>query len=124
MVAEMSTKTVPPIATELDQMHALYRQGGRERQMAPHIVYADATCPHVGCEQRMQAIHFRLEAHGRSVHDPLVRAWWDDTGFAGRCPRCHGWVHFTIGAKRAITAEEAARLPQLPDNWHAVAIIL
>jgi hypothetical protein len=65
-----------------------------------------------------------LEAHGRSVHDPLVRAWWDDTGFVGCCPRCGGWIHFTIRAKRAVTAEEAARYPQLPGNWHAIATIL
>jgi hypothetical protein len=72
----------------------------------------------------MQAIDFRLEAHGRPVHDPLVRAWWDDTGFVGRCPRRGGRIHFTIRAKRAVTAEEAARYPQLSDNWHALATIL
>jgi len=72
----------------------------------------------------MQAIDFRLEAHGRAVHDPLVRAWWSDVGFAGRCPQCGGWIHFTIRAKRAITAAEAAQLPQLPDNWHTLATIL
>jgi hypothetical protein len=92
--------------------------------MAPHIVYADAACPHPGCGQPMQAIDFRLEDHGRTVHDPLVRAWWDDTGFVGRCPHCGSWIHFTIGAKRVVTDEEAARYPQLPDNWHDVATIL
>lgn len=75
----MSTTPIPLTATELDEMHSLYRQGGRERQMAPHIVYADSACPHAGCGQRLQAIDFRLEAHGRDIHDPLVRAWWDDT---------------------------------------------
>jgi hypothetical protein len=113
-----------PTAEERKAMHALYRQGGKERLMAPHIVYEEATCPHAGCEQRLQAIDFRLEAHGRSVHDPLVRAWWDDTGFVGRCPGCQGWIHFTIRGKRAVTAEEAAQLPQLPDQWHAAATIL
>ncbi|MFO0845382.1 MAG: hypothetical protein U0797_23865 [Gemmataceae bacterium] len=116
--------TSTPTAEERKAMHALYRQGGKERLMAPHIVYEEATCPHAGCEQRLQAIDFRLEAHGRSVHDPLVRAWWDDTGFAGRCPGCQGWIHFTIRGKRAITDEEAAQLPQLPDQWHASATIL
>jgi hypothetical protein len=111
-------------AEELDQMHALYRQGGQERQMAPHIVYHEGSCPHDDCDQPMQAIDFRLEDYGRAVHDPLVRAWWNDTGFAGRCPRCGGWVHFTIRAKRAITAEEAAQYPQLPDDWHTKATIL
>jgi len=124
-MAEVSTESMmTPTAWELDQMHTLYRQGGQERQMAPHIVYSDGVCPHVGCEQRMQAIDFRLEAHGRAVHDPLVRAWWNDTGFVGRCPRCDRWVHFTIRSKRAVVAQEAAQLPQLPDNWHAVATIL
>jgi hypothetical protein len=113
-----------PAAEERAAMHAFYRQGGLERLMAPHIVYEEAGCPHVGCEQRLQAIDFRLEAHGRAVHDPLVRAWWADTGFAGCCPGCGGWVHFTIQGKRALTAEEAAQLPQLPELWHAVATIL
>jgi hypothetical protein len=104
MVKVSGDATVPTIE-EKDQMHALYRQGGQERQMAPHIVYPETSCPHDGCEQSMQAIDFRLEDHGRAVHDPLVRAWWNDTGFVGRCPRCDGWVHFTLQSKRAITAD-------------------
>jgi hypothetical protein len=119
-----SSGTMTSTAEERDRMHALYRQGGRERQMAPHIVYPEASCPHDDCDQPMQAIHFRLEDHGRAVHDPLVRAWWDDTGFVGRCPRCGGWIHFKIQGKRAITPEEAAGYPQLPDDWHAKATIL
>lgn len=113
-----------PTAEELEQMHALYLEGGAERQRAPHIVYADLACPYPGCEQRAQAIDFCLKAHGRAVHDPLVRAWWSDAGFAGHCPGCGGWIHFTIGGKRAITAVEASQLPQLPENWAAVATIL
>jgi hypothetical protein len=72
----------------------------------------------------MQAIDFRLGSYAPAVHDPIVRAWWNDTGFAGRCPCCGGWIHFTIRDKRAISAQEAAQLPQLPDDWHAVALIL
>jgi hypothetical protein len=113
-----------PSADEVERMHALYRKGGEDRQMAPHIVYADAACPHPGCGQRLQAIDFCLEAHGRAVHDPLVRAWWSDAGFAGRCPGCGGWIHFTIRGKRAVTAKEAGQLPQLPDNWASAATIL
>jgi hypothetical protein len=105
-------------------MHALYRQGGLNRQMAPHIVYHEENCPHAGCGQRMQAIDFCVEAYGPAVHDPLVRAWWDDTGFAGKCPHCGGWIHFTIRGKQAITPAEAAQLPQLPDDWHAHAVIV
>src|SRR5579859_7972483 len=105
-------------------MHAFYRQGGQERQMPPQVVYLDAICPHSGCGQVLHAIDFRLEDHGRAIHDPLVRAWWNDTGFVGRCPRCRGWIHFTIRAKRAVTNEEAAGYPQLPDDWHRRATIL
>jgi hypothetical protein len=72
----------------------------------------------------MQALDFRLEGYGGAVHEPLVSAWWSDTGFAGRCPRCGGWIHFTIQAKRAITPEEAANYPQPPDDWHDKATVL
>jgi hypothetical protein len=123
-MGDVSTKPSTPTPKERDQMHALYLQGGRNRQMAPHIVYAEADCPHAGCGHRLQAIDFRLEAYGPAVHDPLVRAWWDDTGFAGRCPQCGGWIHFTILVKRAISEEEARQLPKLPDDWHSVALIL
>ena len=124
MMAEASPKTMIPTVAERDRMHELYRKGGQQRQIAPHVIYADATCPHGGCGQQLQAIDFRLEAYGPVVHDPLVRAWWNDTGFAGRCPCCGGWIHFTIRDKRPITAAEAGQLPQLPDDWHAGAIIL
>jgi hypothetical protein len=72
----------------------------------------------------MQAIDFRLEAYGPAVHDPLVRAWWNDTGFAGRCPRCGQWIHFTIRSKETISAEEAGQLPQLPDDWYVNALVV
>ena len=123
-MAKVSTEATASAIEELDQMHGLYRQGGRERQTAPHIVYPETSCPHDGYEQPMQAIAFRPEDHGRAVHDPLGRAWWNDTGFVGRCPQCGGWIHFTIRAKRAITADEAVQYPQLPDDWHAKATIL
>jgi hypothetical protein len=123
-MADTSTPLQPVTAEELERMHALYRKGGEERQMAPHIVYSEPGCPHPDCQQRLQAIDFRLEAHGRGVHDPLVRAWWSDVGFAGRCPGCGGWIHFTIRGKRALTSEEAGQLPRLPDNWASAATIL
>lgn len=123
-MADAPSRAQARTAVNKDGMHATYRQGGRERHMAPHVVYEHASCPHPGCDQRMQAIDFPLEAHGRDVHDPLVMAWWDDTGFAGRCPRCERWIHFTIRAKRAIDEAEAATLPQLPENWHDQAIVL
>jgi hypothetical protein len=111
-------------AAQLEAMHALYRAGGAAHAMAPQVVYRDGGCPHQGCQQSLHAIDFRLEAFGRTVHDPLVRAWWDDTGFAGRCPGCGGWIHFTIRGKRAIDETQARSLPQLPDNWTDEAVIL
>ena len=52
----------------------------------------------------MQAIDFQVEKYGPAIHDPLVRAWWADTGFVGRCPNCGGWIHFTIRGKKASSA--------------------
>ena len=111
-------------AADMAAMHEVYRTGGEGRAMAPHVVYQEAECPHPGCHQRLQAIDFRLEAHGRAVHDTLVRAWWADTGFVGRCPACGGWIHFTIRGKRAVTADVAANLPQLPAGWFDEAVVL
>jgi hypothetical protein len=111
-------------AAQLEEMHAVYREGGTNRAIAPHVVYQDGECPHEGCQRSLQAIDFRLEAFGRAVHDPLVRAWWADAGFAGRCPGCGGWIHFTIRGKRAIELSEAESLPQLPANWADEAVIL
>jgi hypothetical protein len=111
-------------AADLEEMHGLYRRRGAERAIAPHVVYSDGGCPHESCQQGLKAIDFRLEAFGRSIHDPLVQAWWDDTGFAGRCPGCGGWIHFTIRGKRPIDASGVASLPQLPANWADEAVIL
>lgn len=123
-MSTVSKRPATPTAAELDQMHALYREGGGERKMAPHIIYAESGCPYAACGCRLQAIDFRLEDYGSAVHDPLVRAWWNDTGFAGRCPNCGGWIHFTIRGKRAVAAAEAEQLPKLPDDWAQVALIL
>jgi hypothetical protein len=102
----------------------LYRELGAAHGGQAMVVYGSAKCPHEGCQQSLQAIDFRLEAFGRPVHDPLVRAWWADTGFAGRCPSCRGWIHFTVRGKHAINEDEAATLPQLPENWADEAVIL
>lgn len=106
------------------RMHETYRKGGEARQMAPHIVYSFDTCPHAGCDQHMHSVNFRLKADGLTIHDPLVRAWWADIGFAGTCPKCGQWIHFTIRSKRAISADEASALPQLPSDWSKTALIL
>lgn len=123
-MSKLDAEAVVPTSAERDAMHALYRQGGRERQMPPHLVDAGALCPHEDCDRPMQAIDFRLEDHGRAVHDSLVRAWWDDTGIVRRCPRCGGWIHFTIRGKRAITPDESTGYPQLPADWFDRATIL
>ncbi len=122
-MSKLASQNQPPTAKEREQMHQLYRTRGEKRAMARHVVYSDADCPH-GCGAHLQAIDFRLEDYGKSVHDPLVRAWWNDTGFAGRCPDCRQWIHFTIRGKRAISEDEAAALPQLPDDWSVKATIL
>ncbi len=111
-------------AEELAGIHPLNRQGGQQRQAVPHVVYRETSCPHDDCDQPMRAIDFRLEDYGRAIPDPLVRAWWNDTGFARKCPRCGGWIHFTIRARRPIRADEAAPYPQLPDDWRTRATIL
>ena len=120
----MASVTPNQEAAQREEMHLLYRQQGGQRAVAPHVVYRDSGCPHAGCQQNLQAIDFRLEAFGRAIHDPLVRAWWDDVGFAGRCPGCGGWIHFTIRHKRAIDEAAAQGLPQLPANWADEAVIL
>jgi len=113
-----------PTATELESMHETYCRGSLEHRLAPHAIYADPTCPHTGCRQRLQGIDFRLEEHGQSLHDTLLRAWWSDAGIAGRCSSCRRWIHFTIRTKRAISEADAAHLPQLPPNRADHALIL
>ncbi len=75
-----------PEASRSREMHDLYRSGGARRQVAPHVVYNDATCPHPGCDQRLQAIDFRLEDRDRSVHDPLVACLVGRYGLRGPMP--------------------------------------
>src|SRR5207249_3644187 len=82
---------------ELEELDRFYRAGGLQRMASPHIHYHDSKCPHAGCNHGMEWIDFQLELHGEPerIYKPLVRAWWDGTGFAGRCPVCNGWIHFT-----------------------------
>jgi hypothetical protein len=64
-------------------------------------------------------IGFEIELHGdpEGVDKPLVRAWWDGTGFVGHCTNCGGWVRFTTLGMSAVDDEAAGRLAQLPTNW-------
>jgi hypothetical protein len=118
----MTPAQVPTI-TEREQLDRYYRAGGLKNMASPHIHYEDAKCPHADCVRKMEWIDFKLEAHGdpEGVYKPLVRAWWEGTGFTGRCPACHGWIHFTTLGMLAISDEAAGRLPRLPENWHSVA---
>ena len=90
---------------------------------SPHVHYQEPGCPHAECPNRMEWIDFQLELFGdpEGIYKPLVRAWWDGTGFAGRCPHCGGWIHFTTLHMEALSEERARLLPHLPDNWHTVA---
>src|SRR5437867_5706559 len=82
---------------EVAELDRFYREGGLRQMASPHVHYHDANCPHPGCGHKMEWIDFQRELHSDSekVYKPLVRAWWEGTGFAGRCPRCGGWIHFT-----------------------------
>jgi hypothetical protein len=113
-----------PAPSELEELDRFYREGGLEAMASPHVHYDDPQCPH-GCQQRLEWIDFKLELHNDpdGVYKPLVRAWWQGTGFAGRCPRCRGWIRFTTLRKEAIDDLRADGLPRLPDDWHAVAQI-
>jgi hypothetical protein len=92
---------------------------------SPHVHYDDPQCPHPGCDDAMEWIDFKLEFPNdpEGIYKPLVRAWWQGTGFAGRCPRCRGWIRFTTLRKEAIDEPETALVPRLPDDWHGVAQI-
>ena len=114
------------VATDatIEDYDRTYREGGLRAMASPHVHYHDhdPLCPHSGCGQRMEWIDFMPEKHGDKVRvdDPLVRSFWEGTGFAGRCPSCGGWIRFTTLTMAAID-DEASQLPRLPDDWHAVA---
>ncbi len=110
----------PSHVAELDRF---YREGGLRAMASPHVHYDDPQCPHPGCPRKMEWIDFKLELFGdpEGVDKPLVRSWWEGTGFAGRCPDCQGWIRFTTLNMESIGADAASRLPRLPDHWHTIA---
>jgi hypothetical protein len=110
-------------SVDIEELDRFYREGGLRQMASPHVHYHDPNCPHPGCSQKMEWIDFQLELYGdpEHVYKPLVRAWWEGTGFAGRCPICNGWIRFTTLRMEALSEDEASRFPQLPDNWHTVA---
>ncbi len=106
---------------ELAELDRFYREGGLRAMASPHVHYDEPHCPHVGCDQRLEWIDFKRELHGdpEAVYKRLVRAWWQGDGFAGLCPGCKGWIHFTtLGMHRL---DEASDLLRLPETWCDVA---
>ncbi len=116
-------KTYSPSAAEIEELDRFYRAGGLRQMASPHVHYQEPNCPHAGCNHKMEWIDFQLELYADpdGVYKPLVRAWWEGTGFAGRCPACGGWIRFTTLRMEAIPDAAASQLPRLPDNWHTVA---
>jgi hypothetical protein len=110
-------------SVDIEELDRFYREGGLRQMASPHVHYHDANCPHPGCTHRMEWIDFQLELFGdpEGIYKPLVRAWWDGRGFAGRCPACNGWIHLTTLRMDALTDDQANQLPRLPDNWSSVA---
>src|SRR5260370_23503697 len=116
-------KNVLPSSAEIEELDRFYRDGGLRQMASPHVHYHDPNCPHPDCRQKMEWIDFQLELYGdpEGIYKPLVRAWWEGTGFVGRCPACNGWVHFTTLRMEALSDDQASRYPQLPDHWHTLA---
>ncbi len=108
---------------ELESFDRFYREGGLKTMASPQAHYDEPACPHPGCGHRMEWIDFKLELHGdpEGIYKPLVRAWWEGRGFAGRCPNCQGWIRFATLKMQALDADQAAEYLQLPANWTTLA---
>jgi hypothetical protein len=116
-------KTSTISTAELESLDRIYREGGLRVMASPRVHYDDPTCPHPGCPHQMEWIDFKLELHGDpdGVYKPLVRAWWEGSGFVGRCPACQESIRFTTLKLEAVDDELADQYPHLPDNWPTVA---
>jgi hypothetical protein len=112
-----------PSSMDIQELDRFYREGGLRQMASPHVHYHQPLCPHPGCNHKMEWIDFQLELYGdpEGIYKPLVTAWWDGTGFTGRCPNCGGWIHFTTLRMEGIDDDQANQLPRLPGNWHTVA---
>jgi hypothetical protein len=118
-------KSTASAASELEELDRFYREGGLQAMASPHVHYDDPHCPHPGCDQMLEWIDFNLNPDNdpEGIDKPLVHSWWQGIGFAGRCPRCRGWIRFTTLRKEAIDGAVEAGLLRLPDDWHSVAQI-
>ena len=110
---------------EIIEHDRFYREGGLRAMASPHVHYDDPNCPHPGCDRKMEWIDFKLELHGdpEGVYKPLVKAWWDGQGFAGRCPECGHWIRFSTLKMEPMNDSQARALPQLPIDWWNLARI-
>ena len=117
------SKTRTLSQSEIEELDRFYRAGGLAKMASPHVHYQDSVCPHSGCEHQMEWIDFRLELFedAENIYKPLVRSWWEGTGFVGRCPKCDGWIRFTALQMQPADDESAGRSPRLPEDWHTVA---
>src|SRR5260370_23327157 len=114
-------KTVTPQPVDIEELDRFYRAGGLRQMASPHVHYHDPSCPHPGCGHKMEWIDFQLELHGNpeGIYKPLVRAWWEGTGFAGRCPQCNGWIRFTTLRIEPHTDNESGQLHPWHGYWLA-----
>jgi hypothetical protein len=110
-------------SAELETLDRFYREGGLRAMASPHVHYDEPACPHPGCGHRMEWLDFKLDLHGdpEGIDKPLVRAWWENRGFVGRCPNCQGWIRFTTLEMEAVDEDQAAQYSRLPENWHTLA---
>jgi len=71
----------------------------------------------------MEWVDFQLELFGdaEGICKPLVKAWWEGSGFARRCPSCGGWIRFTTLRMEPLTDEQASGYLKLPDHWATLA---
>jgi hypothetical protein len=116
-------KTSTISTAELEILDRFYREGGLRAMASPHVHYDEPKCPHLSCSHQMKWIDFKLELHGdpEGVYKPLVRAWWEGSGFVGRCPACQEWIRFTTLKMEPADDSLAVRFPQPPSNWHMLA---
>ena len=117
------SKTTANATAELETLDRFYREGGLRALASPQVHYEEPKCPHQGCSHQMGWVDLKLELHGdpEGVYKPLVRAWWDGSGFVGRCPACHEWIRFTTLKMEAVDDVATAQCLQLPGDWHALA---
>ncbi len=110
-------------SADIVELDRIYREGGLRQMASPHVHYHSPICPHPGCGHKMEWIDFQLELYGDrdGIYVPLVRAWWEGTGFVGQCPNCHQWIRFTTLGMEALEADQALAYSHLPDHWHTVA---